>query len=57
MKALPPTNQMLKPRLVLEMRVKLQGQRSEGKGHGIKFFVRRNAHVKYESPPTTNQKL
>jgi hypothetical protein len=37
---------------VFEKKVKLQGQRSECRGHDIK---RKNTHVKYESP--VNQKL
>jgi hypothetical protein len=40
MKALPPTNQKVMTNVkVFEKKVKLQGHRSEGQGHGIKWNV------------------
>jgi hypothetical protein len=43
---------------VLEKKVKLHGQRSEGKGHNImKDLARKNTHVKYESPSTYQSKV
>jgi hypothetical protein len=52
----PTTNQskVMTNIKILEKKVNLQGQRSEGQGHDIKMksLARRNTHVKYESPST-----